>query len=90
MRYRIPRYLNEQMLFIGLKSDEFAIVILAIYISAIFKFNWLVSILAILLVAVFIYLNRRFPRGFVKHLAYFGGFYTFKHYPDFFSGRFVE
>jgi type IV conjugative transfer system protein TraL len=90
MRYRVPRYLNEQMRFIGLHSDEFAMVILSFYISAIFKFNWLVLLLVILLVTVFIYLNRRFPRGFVRHLAYFGGFYKFKNYPDFFSGRFVE
>ena len=90
MRYHVPRYLNEQMRFIGLQSDEFAMVILSFYMCAIFRFNPLVVVLAVGLVAGFIYLNRRFPRGFVKHLAYFGGFYRFKHYPDFFATRFIE
>jgi hypothetical protein len=42
------------------------------------------------MVAVFIWLNRNFPRGFIRHLAYFSGFYKFSHYPEFFANRFVE
>jgi type IV conjugative transfer system protein TraL len=90
MKYRIPRYLNEQIRFIGLTSDEFAMVILAIYFSALFKFQWIVLCLNIALVVGFIWLNRNFPRGFVRHLAYFSGFYRFTHYPEFFANRFVE
>lgn len=90
MKYRIPRYLNEQIRFIGLTSDEFAIVLLSIYFCAIFRFQWIVVIFNIVLVAGFIWLNRNFPRGFVRHLAYFSGFYRFKRYPEFFANRFVE
>lgn len=90
MKYRIPRYLNEQIRFIGLTSDEFAIVILSIYICAILRFQWIVMILSIALAVGFIWLNRNFPRGFVRHLAYFSGFYNFTKYPQFFANRFVE
>jgi type IV conjugative transfer system protein TraL len=90
MQYQIPRYLNEQVRFIGLQSDEFLIVILSVYFCAIFRFQWIVLILNISMVVVFIWLNRNFPRGFIRHLAYFGGFYKFDHYPEFFSNRFVE
>ena len=90
MEYRIPRYLNEQIRFIGLQSDEFAIVLLSLYFCAIFRFKWIVLFLNIAMVAVFIWLNRNFPRGFIRHLAYFSGFYKFAHYPEFFANRFVE
>jgi hypothetical protein len=46
--------------------------------------------LNIAMVIVFIWLNRNFPRGFIRHLAYFSGFYKFDHYPEFFANRFVE
>ena len=90
MQYQIPRYLNEQVRFIGLQSDEFLIVILSVYFCAIFRFQWIVLILNISMVFVFIWLNRNFPRGFIRHLAYFSGFYKFDHYPEFFANRFVE
>jgi type IV conjugative transfer system protein TraL len=90
MQYQIPRYLNEQVRFIGLQSDEFLIVILSVYFCAIFRFQWIVLILNISMVVVFIWLNRNFPRGFIRHLAYFSGFYKFDHYPEFFANRFVE
>jgi type IV conjugative transfer system protein TraL len=90
MQYQIPRYLNEQVRFVGLQSDEFCIVVLSIYFCAIFRFQWIVLFLNISMVVVFIWLNRNFPRGFVRHLAYFSGFYKFDHYPEFFANRFVE
>jgi type IV conjugative transfer system protein TraL len=90
MQYQIPRYLNEQVRFIGLQSDEFLVVILSVYFCAIFRFQWIVLILNISMVVVFIWLNRDFPRGFIRHLAYFSGFYKFDHYPEFFANRFVE
>jgi len=90
MQYQIPRYLNEQVRFIGLQSDEFFIVLLSIYFCAIFRFQWIVLFLNIAMVIVFIWLNRNFPRGFIRHLAYFSGFYKFDHYPEFFANRFVE
>ena len=90
MQYQIPRYLNEQVRFIGLQSDEFLIVILSVYFCAIFRFQWIVLFLNIATVVVFIWLNRNFPRGFIRHLAYFSGFYKFDHYPEFFANRFVE
>ncbi len=90
MQYQIPRYLNEQVRFIGLQSDEFFIVLLSIYFCAIFRFQWIVLFLNISMVVVFIWLNRNFPRGFIRHLAYFSGFYKFDHYPQFFANRFVE
>ena len=90
MQYQIPRYLNEQVRFIGLQSDEFFIVLLSIYFCAIFRFQWIVQFLNIAMDVVFIWLNRNFPRGFIRHLAYFSGFYKFDHYPEFFANRFVE
>lgn len=90
MKYRVPRYLNEQIRFIGLHSDEFAIVLLSFYFCAIFKFQWIVLLLNIAMVATFIWLNRNFPRGFIRHLAYFSGFYRFAQYPEFFANRFIE
>ena len=88
--YNVPRYLNEQVRFVGLQSDEFIIVMLSIYFCAIFRFQWIVIFLNIAMLALFIWLNRNFPRGFIRHLAYFSGFYKFSKYPEFFANRFVE
>lgn len=90
MRYQIPRYLNEQVRFVGMQSDEFIICLLSVYFCAIFRFQWLVVLLNLSMVASFIWLNRNFPRGFIRHLAYFSGFFRFSKYPDFFANRFIE
>ncbi len=45
MRYQIPRYLNEQVRFVGLQSDEFIMCLLSVYFSTIFRFQWMVLIL---------------------------------------------
>ncbi len=90
MRYQIPRYLNEQVRFVGMQSDEFIICLLSVYFCAIFRFQWLVVLLNLTMVASFIWLNRNFPRGFIRHLAYFSGFFRFSKYPDFFANRFIE
>ncbi len=90
MRYQIPRYLNEQVRFVGLQSDEFIICLLSVYFCTIFRFQWMVLALNLTMVVSFIWLNRNFPRGFIRHLAYFSGFYSFCNYPDFFANRFIE
>ena len=90
MKHRIPQYLNEQVMFIGMHSDEFCLLILAVYLSAIAGFHWLVLMGNAVLMAAFIWVNRNFPRGFVRHIAYFSGFYQFKKYPEYFANRFIE
>ena len=90
MRYQIPRYLNEQVRFVGLQSDEFIMCLLSVYFCTIFRFQWMVLMLNMSMVTSFIWLNRNFPRGFIRHLAYFSGFYRFINYPDFFANRFIE
>ena len=70
MQYQIPRYLNEQVRFIGLQSDEFFIVLLSIYFCAIFRFQWIVLFLNIAMVIVYL-VEPQFSQGFYPAFSIF-------------------
>ncbi len=90
MEHKVPQYLNEQIRFLGLETDEMMSVLLAIYFNILFGFGWIFTPFTVAAAVLFIYINRQYPRGFMRHLFYFSGLYSFKGYPDFFQKEMNE
>jgi type IV conjugative transfer system protein TraL len=87
--YKIPRYINKPLTFIGLEMDEVAL----IYFAAFYGYMVQSPVHFILLLAGaiwFILSKKRHPQGFFRHALYFISLYKLDNYPNYSKQEFLE
>lgn len=83
-----PQYLHRPYQVLWFETDDLGIIIVTFTLSLLFGgVFW-----GFLLVVPFIYMRfkSKAPRGFFKHLLYYVGLVSFKHYPLFMAKEFYE
>ena len=87
--YKIPKYINKPLQFLGLELIDVVAIYAVILIVWIAK-SWLYFLCLTAIVAKFIHLKKKNPQGFFKHILYFLGRYELDHYPAFSEQEFLE
>jgi len=84
----IPQHLHKPLQVLWWDSDEFMIIFLFLVGGLLFHWGFYLP----MLIVPYLYgrFKKAYPRGFLKHLLYFGGFKEFKKYPIFFEKEFIE
>jgi hypothetical protein len=86
---RFPRYLSSPLQVFFFETDEIGIIFFFLLLTQLYS-SWVTY--ALLFAGPWIYKNlkRNRPRGFFRHMLFFSGVKTPKHYPNYFVKSFRE
>lgn len=87
--YKIPRYINKPLTFLGLELIEVVLIYVAVFYSYIAE-SPLYFVATLAAVIWLIWKKRNSPQGYYKHLLYFVSLYRLEHYPKFSEQEFLE
>lgn len=87
--YKIPRYINKPLTFLGLELIEVVLIYVAVFYSYIAE-SFLYFVITLSTVIWLIWKKRNSPQGYYKHLLYFVSLYRLEHYPEFSQQEFLE
>jgi type IV conjugative transfer system protein TraL len=85
---RLPQYLHRPVQILWFASDEFVLVLVAVFVAAVV--GGLVGWMLIGALLLFIPWQRTKPRGFLPHLAWRWGLLSLRGYPGPTQTRFFE
>jgi hypothetical protein len=87
--YKIPKYINKPLTFLGLELIDVVFIYVAVFYSYVVE-SPLYLILSLSGVVWFIQTKRKNPQGFYKHVLYFATIYKLDFYPSFMQQEFLE
>ena len=87
--YKIPKYINKPLTFLGLELIDVVLIYIAVFYSYIVS-STLYFFLSLAGVIWFIRAKKSNPQGFYKHVLYFVSLYRLDRYPHFHEQDFLE
>lgn len=86
---QFPQYLSKPYQVLWFEPDDIAVIIATAFIFGVKIGGWFwLCVLAVPI--AYGRLKRNYPRGFIKHVGYFLGIFSFKGYPTYFQQKFME
>jgi len=87
--YRVPRYPNKPLTFVGMEHDEVVLLFLGLFYAFAVK-HIIVAAIAVGLTVWYVQIKRQNPPGFFKHGLYIVSMFELDHYPDCQRQEFIE
>jgi len=86
---QFPQYLSKPYQVLWFEPDDIVLMIAGTFVLGLKIGGWCWLLVPLVPVA-YGRLKRNYPRGFIKHTAYFLGVIPFKGYPTYFQQKFLE